>query len=66
LRERAKKLAENASTKLGVLQEMEDGFHENERRLNESQKIIDELNKSMGLHLIYIEEKSTFYRNCQG
>jgi hypothetical protein len=45
---------------------MEDGFHENERRLNDSQKIIDELNEQMMNHLRHIEERSTFYRNCQG
>jgi len=45
---------------------MGDGFDENERRLNNSQKIIDELNEQMIDHLRYIENKTTFYRNCQG
>jgi hypothetical protein len=49
-----------------TITEMEDRFHENERRLNQWQKIIDELNEQMMSHLIYIEERSTFYRNCQG
>ena len=46
--------------------EMEDGFHENERRLNQSQKLIDELNEQMLNHLNYINEKSAYYRTCQG
>jgi len=60
LRERAKKLAENANAKLGALQEMEDGFHENERRLNDSQKIIDELNEQMMNHC-FISKKNQHF-----
>lgn len=47
------------------LTEMEDAFHDNEDRLSDYQKRIDELNREMLDHLRYIEERSNFYRTCQ-
>ncbi|XP_055926474.1 laminin subunit beta-1-like [Argiope bruennichi] len=65
LRERAKKLAEDANGRLNELQGMEDDFDENEKRLKDFSKILDELNREMDDHLAVIEERSGFYRDCQ-
>ncbi|XP_054168822.1 laminin subunit beta-1-like isoform X2 [Oppia nitens] len=65
LRERAKKLAEDVKSRLGILQEMEDSFHENEKRLTDYQQIIDNLNNEMMGHLNHIEMRSREYRTCQ-
>ncbi|KAK8784251.1 hypothetical protein V5799_009390 [Amblyomma americanum] len=65
LRERARKLAEDVSSKAQQLQGMEDEFHENEQRLNDYSEILEQLNQEMMLHLEKIDQRSTFYRECQ-
>ncbi|XP_035224803.1 laminin subunit beta-1-like isoform X2 [Stegodyphus dumicola] len=65
LRERAKKLAEDANGRLKELIDMEDEFDDNERRLKDFSKELDELNMEMEGHLVVIEDRSAFYRDCQ-
>ncbi|XP_013782951.1 laminin subunit beta-1-like [Limulus polyphemus] len=65
LKERAKKLAEDANSKLKELQAMDDEFGKNEYKLTDYSKILDDLNQQMMDHLMTIEERSAFYRDCQ-
>ncbi|RWS05481.1 laminin subunit beta-1-like protein [Dinothrombium tinctorium] len=64
LRERARLLAENANSKLKLLQEIEDDFDENERRLKMYQNEVDELNREMTGHLNEIQRKAVYHREC--
>ncbi|XP_064483603.1 laminin subunit beta-1-like isoform X2 [Ornithodoros turicata] len=65
LKERARRLAEDVSTKTGQLQQMEDEFDENEKRLKDYSKILEQLNREMTQHLNLIEQRSNYYRVCQ-
>ncbi|KAH7975672.1 hypothetical protein HPB52_004057 [Rhipicephalus sanguineus] len=65
LRERARKLAEGVNTKAQQLQGMEDEFDENEQRLKDYSGILEQLNQEMMGHLQRIDQRSTYYRECQ-
>ncbi|XP_071040425.1 laminin subunit beta-1 isoform X2 [Parasteatoda tepidariorum] len=66
LRERAKKLAEDANGRLNELQGVEDEFDENEKRLKDFSDLLDKLNAEMEDHLNVIEARSAYYSGCQG
>lgn len=64
LRERAKALAEAANSKFKELQGLEDEFDDNERKIANYQKIIDDLNNQMKGHLKVIESRAEYHRSC--
>ncbi|RWS26837.1 laminin subunit beta-1-like protein, partial [Leptotrombidium deliense] len=66
LKERARLLAENANSKLQDLQEIEDEFDENERKLKSYEKLIDDLNRDMTEHLKTIDYWANYHRSCNG
>ncbi|KAG1659411.1 Laminin subunit beta-1 [Nymphon striatum] len=65
LRERANKLAQNAQGKLSDLQTLEGEYDVQERKLMDLSDELAELNRRMDEYIPYIEQKATYYRECQ-
>ena len=64
LRNRAEKLAREASEKIFILQKIEDDFHEYEEKLKDFADVIDRLNAEALRYLEIIDDRACFHRQC--